>query len=69
MSNNMQKDLKSWKTSLVGLIGALIVWLPQILAIIQGEPVSVKAIAIGLAILSGGIVAKDGDKSTEDVSQ
>lgn len=69
MSNSVQKDLKSWKTSLVGLIGALIVWLPQILAIIQGEPVSVKAIAIGLAILSGGIVAKDGDKSTEDVSQ
>lgn len=69
MASNLQKDLKSWKTSLLGLIGALIVWLPQIVAILQGNSVSLKAIMLGLAILGGGVVAKDGDKSTEDVSK
>lgn len=69
MANNLQKDLKSWKTTLIGIIGALIVWLPQILIIIEGGPLNLKALALGLTILGGGIVAKDGDKSTEDVSK
>ena len=69
MPKDLTKDLRSWKTTLCGVIGALMVWLPQILVFIQGGDLNFKALVIGLTILGGGIVAKDGDKSTEDVSK
>ena len=69
MSTNLVKDLRSWKTTLVGLIGALVVWLPQVLNLIQGGTVSWPSVILGLTILSGGVVAKDGDKSTIDVDK
>ena len=70
MSNNLAKDLKSWKTSLIGLLGALVILIPQLLAVIDGNPatiLSLKAVLTGLAMLGIGVAAKDGDKSTEDV--
>ena len=65
------KTLKSWKTTILGIIAGLLLILPQIQAVLDADPATVaswEAIATGLGILGIGAFAKDGDKSTEDVS-
>ncbi len=66
------KRLKSWQTTLLGVIAALVLILPQLQAVLDADPATVaswEAIATGLGMLGIGAVAKDGDKSTEDVSE
>lgn len=70
--NNLTKDLKSWKTTLCGIIGALVMLLPQVLAVLDNNPATIvnwQIVMAGLAMLGIGVAAKDGDKSTEDVSK
>ena len=65
------KDLKSWKTTLLGIISGLLIILPQVQNLLDGDPETVFSETIlmtGLALMGLGISAKDGDKSTEDVS-
>ena len=62
--------LRSVKTTILGICGALIAIIPQIQAALDGDPAttfSMEALLAGLALLGIGIAAKDGDKSTEDV--
>ena len=68
---NLMKTFRSWKTTISGVIAGLVVILLQIQAIIDSDPATVfsmEAFAIGLGLLGVGAFAKDGDKSTEDVS-
>lgn len=56
---------------MLGIIGALVLILPQILALLDGDPETVMSweiVTTGLGMLGLGVFAKDGDKSTEDVS-
>ena len=68
--SNLSKDIKSWKTTLLGILGGLLVIIPQVIAVLDGNDAtefSLKAVIAGLALMGLGIAAKDGDKSTEDV--
>ena len=63
--------IKSWQTTALGIITALVLILPQLQAAIDGDPATVASwelIATGLGMLGIGAFAKDGDKSTEDVT-
>ena len=63
-------SLKSIRTTVLGICGGLIAIIPQIVALIDGDPAtgfSWTAFVGGLAIMGVGVAAKDGDKSTEDV--
>lgn len=66
----LMTDLKSWKTTALGFISGLLVILPQIQNLLDGDPETVFSETIcmtGLALMGLGVAAKDGDKSTEDV--
>lgn len=72
MANNLAKDLKSWKTTLIGFLGGLVMVIPQVLALVDGNPETrfiLSLFVTGLAMMGIGVAAKDGDKSTEDVSR
>ena len=65
------KELKSWKTTALGFISGLLIILPQIQNLLDGDPetaFSETVLMTGLALMGFGVAAKDGDKSTEDVS-
>ena len=67
----LMQDLKSWKTTVAGLVGGLMLILPQLMAVLDDDPETVfvkTTFMTGLAMMGVGIAAKDGDKSTEDVS-
>ena len=56
----------------MGIISGLMIMLPQIRNLLDGDPetaFSETVIMTGLAMMGLGISAKDGDKSTEDVSK
>lgn len=56
--------MKSWKTTLIGVLGALITWLPQIQqALSEGKDINWSVMGIGLAILVLGAFAKDFNKT------
>ena len=62
--------IKSWQTTALGIIAGLLVVLPQIQNLIDGNPATVfvwEFFATGLGMLGIGFFAKDGDKSSEDV--
>lgn len=68
----MGKLLKkySWKTTIAGAIGALSLALPQIQALLDNDPITVcnwNIIVGAITVLVGFTVARDGDKSSEDV--
>ena len=70
MLDKLKMDLKSWRTTILGIIAGLVVILPQIAAMIDGDPAtefSMKILIGGFALMGIGIAAKDGDKSTKDV--
>lgn len=67
----LMKDIKSWKTTAMGFISGLMLILPQLQNLLDGNPETVMSETVllsGLALMGFGITAKDGDKSTEDVS-
>lgn len=69
-TDNLLKDLKSWKTTIVGFLAGLIICATQIIAILDSDPATVFEIGIffaGLATMGIGVFARDGDKSSEDV--
>ena len=69
--DNLVKDVRSWKTTLVGWLTGLTLILPQVIYFLDSNPdtvADVKLILAGLAALGFGTFAKDGDKSSEDVS-
>lgn len=69
--NNLVKDLKSWKTTLVGWLAGVAIIIPQLIALLDSNSETVFELSLllaGLAAIGIGTVAKDGDKSTEDVN-
>lgn len=61
---NIPALLKSSKTTAVGLIGAIIIFLTSVLDLLNSEQVEVLVAAVVAMI---GLFAKDGDKSSQDV--
>ena len=69
--DNLTKDIKSWKTTLVGWLTGGVIITTQLIAVLDSDPETVFNMTIfltGLAALGIGTFAKDGDKSTKDVS-
>lgn len=64
------KNLKSWKTTALGFLGGLALIIPELQALIDGDPATVfnkAALMAGLAMLGIGVNAKDGDKSSKEL--
>ena len=68
--DNLIKDIRSWKTTLIGWLTGSAMIIPQLIAIIDSDPETVFSLPVllaGLAAIGIGTAAKDGDKSTEDI--
>lgn len=64
------KDLKSWKTTVLGIISGLMIILPQIQNLLDGDPETVFSETIlmtGFALMGLGIASKDGDKTSKEL--
>ncbi len=69
---NIKKDLKSVQTTVMGIMAGIAMLIPQLQNLLDGDPetlVSETVIISALALMGFGITAKDGDKSSEDVSK
>ena len=69
--DNFVKDIRSWKTTLIGCLTGVAIIIPQLIAVLDSNPETVFELPLllaGLAAIGIGTVAKDGDKSTEDVN-
>ncbi len=65
------QSLKSLRTTILGIAVGLTIVAPQIVNLLDGDDSTVFSVKIflgGLAAMGFGIVAKDGDKSSKDVS-
>lgn len=68
--NKLATDIKNWRTTIVGFFMGLIICATQIIAALDNDPETVFEMGIflsGLAAMGIGVLAKDGDKSSEDV--
>ena len=69
--NNLVKDLKSWKTTAIGMLTGLGLIIPQLIALLDNDPETIFKLPLllaGLAAAGFGTIAKEGDNSTKDVS-
>lgn len=69
---DIKKDLRSIKTTVMGVLAGLAMLIPQLQNLFDGDPetkLSETVIVSALALMGFGITARDGDKSTEDVSK
>lgn len=67
---NIKADLKSWKTTLLGVVAGLMLLLPQVKAVLDDDPKTVidyNIVVAALGTMGIGVAAKDGDKTSEDV--
>lgn len=67
---NLKADVKNWKTSLIGFLTGLALCATQLVNLFDSDPETVFVLSIflgGLAAMGFGVVARDGDKSSEDV--
>jgi hypothetical protein len=66
----MFSKLKSWKTTVAGFLGGLILVAQQVLAAIDGDPETKFTVALlltGLGMMGIGFFARDNNKRSEDV--
>lgn len=66
--NSLKADIKSWKTTVIGVLTGLAICAPQLINLLDGDPETVFQLAIflsGLAAMGIGVFAKDGDKSSK----
>jgi len=66
----MMKNLKSWKTTAVGVLTGIGLIVTQLVAVLDGDPATIfdyKVLLAGLAALGIGCLAKDGDKKSTDL--
>lgn len=70
MAQALAKGMKSWKTTAAGIVGALMVALPQIQTWLDEDPATSPdwMVVVGaIAVAFGFSMARDSDKSSEDV--
>ena len=52
--------MKNWKTTVAGILGALVTWLPQLQAsLADGKAINWSVMGLGLVVLLLGVFAKD----------
>lgn len=62
--------MKSWKTTVLGLITGIMLILPQVATVIDGDPETnpeYQVLLAGFAAMGIGGLARDNDKSSQDV--
>jgi len=62
--------MKSWRTTIVGVLTAITLVAPQLLALLDNDPATVFSLDLfiaGLGAMGIGIFARDNDKSSENV--
>lgn len=62
--------MKSWRTTIVGVLTAITLIAPQLLALLDNDPATVFSLDLfiaGLGAMGIGIFARDNDKSSENV--
>lgn len=62
--------MKSWKTTLIGLISGIMLILPQISTVLDEDPTTnpeYQMILAGLAAMGIGGFARDNNKSSQDI--
>ena len=62
--------MKSWKTTILGILGALALLIPQVVAVLDGDPKTnpdVEQILLALSVGGAGVAARDNDKRSEDM--
>lgn len=68
--NKLIADIKNWRTTIIGFLTGMMICGTQIIAALDNDPETVFNLTIllgGLGLMGLGVVAKDGDKSSEDV--
>ncbi len=63
-------NLKSWKTTALGILGGLAIIIPELQALLDSDPATVfskAALMAGLGMLGVGINAKDGNKTSKEL--
>lgn len=60
------KTKRSIKTTIAGVLTGVIILATQVLNLINGEPVSIEAVAAGLGAIGIGIFARDNNVTSED---
>jgi hypothetical protein len=58
---------RSWKTTCIGIVGGLVLILPNLVDHFRGTPADWDIVMMGLLFMAGMICSKDGNKATEDV--
>jgi len=64
--------VKSWKTTLIGVLAAIAILANEAMAFIDDDPSTIPSLdrlLEALALLGIGILARDNDKSSEDVGR
>ena len=62
-----EMNKKSLKTTIAGVLTGVVILATQVLNLINGEPVSIEAVAAGLGAIGIGIFARDDCRTSEDV--
>lgn len=62
----MTHALRSWRTTLVGIVGALALIGLQVARAVEGKPFDDSAIVVAVALLAIGALARDHDKTDQD---
>lgn len=63
---DIKKDIKNWQTTIMGFIAGLMMLLPQVQNLLDGDPetkLSETVVISALALMGFGVVGKDGDKA------
>ena len=61
--------MKSWKTTVMGVIAGLMILLGQLKSVIDDDPETqpnVEQVLLALGMMGLGVAARDGDKSSQD---
>ena len=57
--------VKSWRTTVIGVIGGLMICLPELRALLDGADVNLNTLASGLLIMFGFGMARDNSVTSE----
>jgi hypothetical protein len=67
----LDSALKSWKTTLAGVLPGTIIVLTEMNDLVDGVPETVfstEAVLVGIGLIAQGIFARDNDKASEEAN-